>query len=131
MGKQLLRIEPDINFFLLGIHCHLKDFKFAWLLNHTLNKKFKKIDPFILEKTKSEFSRYQDQNESENDYLFSNKSPNGYLVSKKKNVDYWLFLQDETDEGITKQYQKLINMSKHVLLAFEEKDQTIKEQFLF
>ena len=66
-----------------------------------------------------------------NDFLFSNKSPNGYLISKKKNVDYWLFLQEELDEEITKQYQKLINMSKHVLLTFEEKDRTIKEQFLF
>lgn len=131
MGKQLLRIEPDVSFFLFGIHCHFKDFRFAWHLNQILNKKFKKISPFILEKTKSEFSRYQDQNESENTYLFSNKSPNGFLVTKKKNVDYWLFLNEETEKDTTKTYQQLINRSKHVLLAFEEKDKKIKEQFLF
>lgn len=131
MRKQLLRIEPDTSFSLLGIHCHFKDFRFAWLINRVLNKKYRKIDPFILPRTKAEFSRYQDTNESENTYIFSNTSVQGFLVPKKKNVNYWLFINEKMEKEGLNYYQKLMNNSQHILAVFEEKDKKIKEQFLF
>ena len=42
MAKQLLRIDLDTSFFLFGISCHLKDYRFAWTINKSLRDDFKK-----------------------------------------------------------------------------------------
>ena len=76
MGKQLLRIDLDVSFYLFGISCHLKDYRFAWTINKSLNVDFVKTKPFLKD-AELEFSQYEYQLDLNKIYLFSNKSPNG------------------------------------------------------
>ena len=131
MRKQLLRIEPDVSFSLLGIHCHFKDFRFVWTMNQVLKTEFHKMNPYIVEKTKAEFSRYQFQKDTECSFIFSNKSPYGFLIPKKKNVEYWVFLNENIDTQTTAHYKQIITNCKYILAVFEEKDTKTKEQLLF
>jgi len=127
----MLRIELDVSFSLLGISCHLKDYRFAWTLNHTLRTNFFKTTPYISHDTKAEFARYQHLTDSDEIILFSNKSRDGFLVPKKKQVDYWLLLDKEVDKQDVQQYMSLIRQSEFVLAIFEENDKKTKEQFVF
>ncbi|MDB2675230.1 IPExxxVDY family protein [Flavobacteriales bacterium] len=127
----MLRIELDVSFSLLGISCHLKDYRFAWTLNHTLRTNFFKTTPYISYDSKAEFSRYQHLSDSDEILVFSNKSQDGFLVSKKKQVDYWLLLQKEVDKQDVQHYARLIQQSEYVLAVFEENDRKTKEQFVY
>lgn len=127
----MLRIELDVSFSLLGISCHLKDYRFAWTLNHTLRTHFFKTTPYVSYDTKAEFARYEHQSDSEELMIFSNKSQDGFLVPKKKQVDYWLLLQKEIDKQEVQRYTRLIRQSEFVLAVFEENDRKTKEQFVY
>ncbi|MGC6471084.1 MAG: IPExxxVDY family protein [Flavobacteriales bacterium] len=131
MVKQLLKIEPDLSFTLLGVGCHLKDYRFAWTLNNILKTQYYKTDPLVIDKTNSTFSKYHFQSDIDHTYILANKSHQGYLVPKKKNVDYWLVLQLGFDLETRNQLIKLIRQSDSILTVFEENDKKIKEQFLF
>ena len=58
MTKKLLRVNLETTFSLLGISCHLKDFRFAWTINKYLQLDFKKSKPYIKEKIKSFLNMY-------------------------------------------------------------------------
>ena len=75
MAKQLLRIELDTSFYLFGVSCHLKDFRFAWTINKSLSIDFKKSKPY-LKGSNLEFSQYKHPLDLDSIYLFSNKSQN-------------------------------------------------------
>ena len=82
MAKQLLRIDLDTSFSLFGISCHLKDYRFAWTINKSLNIEFKKSKPYVKAQD-LEFSQYDYQLDLDTIYLFANKSHDGYLITKK------------------------------------------------
>jgi hypothetical protein len=131
MAKKTLRIDLDVGFSLLGVSCHLKDYRFAWTLNHALGTNFKKEDPFIIEESEQEFSRYIHHTDSEEMIMFSNKSTNGYLVRKKKEVDYWIKFHEDIDQETTKFTLETLRQNNLVLAVFEEHDRITKEQFVY
>lgn len=130
MGKQLLRIDLDVSFYLFGISCHLKDYRFAWTINKSLNVDFVKTKPFLKD-AELEFSQYEYQLDLNKIYLFSNKSPNGYLITKKRQIDYWIMFQSTTDQNTIQQFVNSIRNTQSVLTVFEESNNKIKEHFVF
>ena len=130
MAKQLLRIELDTSFYLFGVSCHLKDFRFAWTINKSLSIDFKKSKPY-LKGSKLEFSQYKHPLDLDSIYLFSNKSQNGFLVTKKKQVDYWILFNKTVDEKTVSHYISKIRKTQSVLTVFEENNKQIKEHFVF
>jgi len=131
MAKKTLRIDLDVGFSLLGVSCHLKDYRFAWTLNHSLGTNFKKIEPYIIEESEQEFSRYIHQIDSEEMIIFSNKSTNGFLIRKKKEIDYWIKLQENIDLTTTNSTLEVLRQSKAILAVFEEHDKITKEYFVY
>ena len=130
MGKQLLRIDLDVSFYLFGISCHLKDYRFAWTINKSLNVDFVKTKPFLKD-AELEFSQYEYQLDLNKIYLFSNKSPNGYLITKKRQIDYWIMFQSTTDQNTIQHFVNSIRNTQSVLTVFEESNNKIKEHFVF
>ena len=130
MAKQLLRIELDTSFYLFGVSCHLKDFRFAWTINKSLSIDFKKSKPY-LKGSNLEFSQYKHPLDLDSIYLFSNKSQNGFLVTKKKQVDYWILFNKTVDEKTVSHYISKIRKTQSVLTVFEENNKQIKEHFVF
>ena len=130
MAKQLLRIELDTSFSLFGISCHLKDYKFAWTINKSLNFKFKKAKPYTRD-VNVEFSQYKYQIDLDTIYLFANKSRQGFLVTKKKEVDYWMLFNNTFDEKTVSYDIGAIRKTRSVLAVFKEDNKKIKEHFVF
>ena len=130
MTKKLLRVNLDTNFSLLGISCHLKDFRFAWTINKYLQLEFKKSKPYIKEENQ-EFSHYTQELDLEPIYLFANKGQNGFIVTKKKQVDYWMLFKNTLDEKAKQNYLNKIRDIDSVLAVFEEENKKIKEYFVF
>lgn len=130
MAKQLLRIDLDTSFSLFGISCHLKDYRFAWTINKSLGIDFKKSKPY-LKGEDLEFSQYEHQIDLDTIYLFANKSQDGFLITKKKQVDYWLLFHHTVDENIVSHFVSTIRKTQSVLAVFEEKNNQIKEHFVF
>lgn len=131
MKKQLLQVEFELDFFLVGIGCHLKDYRFIWGLNKTLQTNFSKTTAFCLYDKDCSFSQYEYELELSTAYVFSNRSPKGYLVSKKPQVDYWLMLNEPYGEEKLIPWIEQLRKIPQVLVAYEEQDTKIKENFIF
>ena len=130
MKKQLLQFEIELDFALVGISCHLKDYRFVWLLNKALQSNFIKTKQFCLHDSDCRFSQFEYSMELSTAYIFANRSATGYLVNRKPQVDYWLKLE-EPDNKRLHRWAEEIRTIPQVLVAYEEGVEKVKEQFIF
>ena len=94
-----LAIEED--YCLLSVVTDEPDYKFCWMINHTLDMNFEKQEELQLfhrkldkEQVFSHFSYY------DNDAMISyriirNRAENGYFLDELKNIDYLIHIQGE------------------------------------
>ena len=130
MKKQHLQFEIELDFALVGISCHLKDYRFVWLLNKVLQSNFIKTKQFCLHDSDCRFSQFEYPMELSTAYMFSNRSPTGYLVNGKPQVDYWLKIEEPDSERLHKWVEEIRTIPQ-VLVAYEEGAEKVKEQFIF
>lgn len=115
MGKLKLEFEYEIDFFLVGISCHLPDYRLAYLLNKTLKIDLirqKDLDLKINKATnKGYFSFYQYDNEElfTTVNLISNRCELGYFASELKQLDYFLqlWLPNSEEEELQEVLKKI------------------------
>ena len=60
MKKNQLLSEIDLDFSLVGISCHHKDYRFVWLLNKALQSDFTKTNQPQLHNNDCFFSQFRD-----------------------------------------------------------------------
>lgn len=104
--KAKLVIEPTFDFELLGLVSPVKDYKMAWLINKELNLSLSKAEDLILEfvaTPRLEISQYFLSLPYGFIQLLKNKALNSslqlaYLVPELRNLDYFLLLQDQTEQ---------------------------------
>jgi len=130
MKKQQLRVEIELDFTLIGVSCHIKDYRFVWLLNKTLKSNFFKTKQFYFNDNECFFPQFEYPMELSTAYIFPNRSTTGYLVKTKPQVDYWLKIEDSHNEQ-TQKWKEEIKTIPHVLVAYEEVAKKVKEQFIF
>ena len=130
MKKQQLQFEIELDFALVGISCHLKDYRFVWMLNKVLKSSFIKTKPFLTSDSDRSFSQFEYPTELSTEYIFANRGLKGYLINKKPQVDFWLRLEGPNNERL-KKWTKEIQVIPQVLFAYEESLEKIKEQFIF
>jgi hypothetical protein len=125
--KVVLETRPDpILFTLIGISCHLKDYRLSYHLNLSLDLSFVKMEDF------REFSFYfcRDEDRFNAYYLLGNRGQESVLLPDLKQTDFLLLV-----EGPFKKPQKDFLLSKikgiqTVLTAFEVRPETIREYTL-
>ena len=100
--KYRLSGNSDEGYEIMGIFCHEKDYKLAFLFNDTLDfsfKKFKNLSRFFnpIEET-IEFSLYYwyDEMNRIGYHLISNRSQNIFLISEKNKIVYILISKAES-----------------------------------
>ena len=101
MAKHVLKLEDDYDFILVGISCHLKDYRLGWALNKQLDieliKREKDLEIFDRKEGKVErfaMSEYIDE-ETETIYsLVANRCADGYLVPEHRQADYFLIIRE-------------------------------------
>jgi hypothetical protein len=96
-----LKIEPEVNYKLVGISSHENDYRLVWAVNNQLNLKFVRTDNLVVFDTKLktdlEFSRftYYDENLYLKYNLTSNRCPDGYLLPEMRTLDFILQITGE------------------------------------
>jgi len=106
MKKAKLQIEPTFDFELLGIVSPIREYRMAWLVNKELEINLVKADDLELEflsSEKLEIAQYFLSLPHGFIQLLKNKALNSsqqlaYLIPELKNLDYFLLVQDETEQ---------------------------------
>lgn len=104
MKKTKLFVEHQFDFELLGLVAPIKDYKMAWVINHTLGLKLVKtndFEPEFVNQPQLKISQYLDQKDHGFTQLLKNRSVREnaqalYLIPELRVIDYFLLLQDLT-----------------------------------
>jgi hypothetical protein len=108
--KFTLKLEPEYDFYLMGISTPIKIYQLAYLLNQNLHTRFEKSKPHYLI-FKGE-NRYYDLYVSKNDTvtleLLENQGSQDYLIPEYKNIDFWLKIPDQMNESTLEKFLEKI-----------------------
>ena len=133
---QILNLELEFDFRLIGISCHVKDYKMAWLLNKALHYSLERKDDLeIPQKSKSsKHTLYTTINEDDRIYihLIANRSENGYLLPERAQLDYLMKIE-QAEHLDTEEIQALLRRIPQVQFVSELDVQSLKskENLLF
>ena len=108
MAKSTLDIEFEFDFHLLGVSCHLPDYRLAWIINNTLGIDLERKEDLdlMLGRKKEEnamfsFFQYDNIENYTTINLISNRCEKGHFCGELKQLDYflqlWLPESDEDD----------------------------------
>jgi hypothetical protein len=106
MKKIKLFVEHQYDFELLGLVSSVKDYKMAWLINHSLRLKLVKIsdfEPEFIHQPQLKISQFLEEKDHGFIQLLKNRSLSEggnalYLIPELKMFDYFLLIQDQTFE---------------------------------
>ena len=117
--------NPEDEYGIIGISCHLKDYRLMYFLNQQLNFGFRKIEDFNFIDLKSDmvcrhsiFSYDYEENKV-SFYVVANRSKGGYVLPEQKQLDYLLIIQGVIDEEKTQSLVKHIKEIPSVLAVFQ------------
>src|ERR1035437_3336408 len=134
MSKKIyldVRSEPAV-FTLLGISCHMKDYRISFLLNKHLGYDFQKMEDLNItlasKKNPAEFSLYyyHDEDYFNKYYLLANRSQDLVMAPEIKQVDFLLLIEGEFRKALKDRLIKSIREIPNVLTAYEVKFAEIK-----
>jgi hypothetical protein len=126
-----IRSEPAI-FTLIGISCHLRDYRISFLLNKYLGWDFLKIEDLKItltdKKDPAEFSlyTYYDEDYFNKYYLVCNRCQEYVLAPEIKQVDFLLIVEGEFKKTQKDRLIKAIRDIPNTLTAYEIKFAEIK-----
>ena len=134
MSKKIfldIRSEPAI-FTLIGISCHVKDYRISFLLNKHLGSDFLKIEDLKValnnKKDPAEFSLYYyyDEDYFNTYYLVSNRSQELVLAPEIKQVDFLMIVEGDFRKSQKDHLIKHVREIPNILMAYEIKFAEIK-----
>jgi hypothetical protein len=134
MKKFTLNIEEEfeLDFELIGISCHEKDFRLCYDLNNQLEIDLIRIKDLeiVLKNSKGSYSLYEyldDENRIDY-YLISNRSEKGTLIPEQKGTDYFLQLKGVTYDEMVEELIDKISSLPIVLTAYKINVNTLKSK---
>lgn len=134
MAKTILNVEYDFNFWLIGISCHLRDYRISWIINKLLDIALKKENDYEIAQKKpvdtQYFSHYSCMCEQTQRmyHLFSNKCPSGFLLPEVKHADYLLMMDGNFNEEIIEDICKTLRTSNQINTVFKIDVETLKSK---
>ncbi len=124
--KLVLDLGLSDDFTLVGIACHVKDYRFCWMLNKQLEIHLRKLKDFIPGTTKNAEEQYtyplyyaEEEFREENFYLIGNRCSGKDLVDKYAAVDYFLFIRDLAFPGGVRALLQEIKLIPQILTTFQ------------
>jgi hypothetical protein len=117
---------------MLGISCHLKDYRLSFLINQIPGFDLSKGDDFnyILSPPKGEarFSFYSCQNEEKQNsyYLISNRSQEFILIPELKQFDFLLMIDGKCSKGDKESLMKTIRSIPGILTIVESNFSSVR-----
>lgn len=140
MVKLKLDFEYEIDFFLIGISCHLPDYRLAYILNQALKIDLIREKDLDLKMNKSNdkgffsFYRYDNEELFTTINLISNRCELGYFASELKQLDYFLQLWlPNSEEEELQEVIKTIKKNPQIIACIEIETEKLKakDNFIF
>ncbi|HLU83969.1 MAG TPA: IPExxxVDY family protein [Vicingaceae bacterium] len=104
MSKLTLSLDEEYDFELIGMSCHLRDYRICWSINQLLKIDLTRVDDYEVIKNNEvlTFSFYEffEEEDGVEYYVLSNKCEKGYLIPEKQNFDYFMILKGNTEEEL-------------------------------
>jgi len=125
------RSEPAL-FTLIGISCHIKDYRLSFLLNQALELGFGKMEDLVVTpapaKDPDSFSFYfcRDEDRFNTYYLLSNRGQESLLVGELKQADFLLLVEGPFKKGQLDALVASVRKIPQVLTCFEIRFSTIR-----
>jgi len=125
------RSEPTL-FTLIGISCHIKDYRLSYLLNQQLEFNFRKMEDLLssgaTQREPDSFSFYycQDEDQFNTYYLLSNRGQESVLVNELKQTDFLLLIEGPFKKHQLDKLLRSIQLIPQVLTCFEIKFSALK-----
>ena len=131
MKKQLLHVDYDYDFLLIGICSHVKDYRLCWEINKALDIKLERENDITFnlhaghaDTTSSELSAhslyfYDDEENNNYFHIISNKTSKETLITEQKQVDYFLRIKGNNNPGYSEDLIKKLRSIKIILTAYE------------
>jgi hypothetical protein len=136
--KILLRSRSEPAFFtLIGISCHLMDYRLIHLLNRELGFNFIKEDDFRVNGTTNKqvtaFSLYscKDEDQRNTYYLIANFSQDILLIPEFKHTDFVMLIEGDFKKQRNETLLRSIRSVPKILTAFEIRISDIKNPEAF
>lgn len=124
--KLVLDLGLSDDFTLLGIACHVKDYRFCWMLNQRMDIRLRKIRDFYPDEKGNGYEEYgyacyfaEEEFRDEQFYLLANRSGGKNLVDKYNVVDYFLFIRDLAFPGGSGAFLAEIKKIPQILTTFQ------------
>ncbi len=121
VAKHKLDMEPDPEVILIGISCHVNDYRLCWALNRTLGINLTRREQDIVDPGPEKAASYSafdhTDEESQAHYaLVNNHCTDGILLREHKQVDYFLVV-DESAPITPEQLIDHVRRTEFVLMA--------------
>jgi len=136
--KILLKIRSEPAFYtLIGVSCHLMDYRLLHLLNKELGFNFSKEDdlkinvPAMKQVIPFSFYTYKDEDQRNSYNLIANFSQDVVLVPEFKHTDFIMLIEGDLKKNKKDALLKAIRSVPKVLTAFEIKVADIKNPETF
>lgn len=122
MAKHKLDMEPDPEVMLIGISCHVNDYRLCWALNRSLGIDLKRRENDITDPGPEKLASYSafDHVDPENQaqyILVNNHSTDGVLLKEHKQADYFLVV-DESAPISPEELIDHVRNTEFVLMAY-------------
>ena len=146
---QLVTLDLEDDYLLIGIHSTEEDYRLAYLLNEHLKTKFTRFKHHLdFKDSTAEFPlfEYKDENNFINYYLINNKysqlvnnnktkglfegnySTIYYLIPEKKNVDFFLKIEGCNQQNLVRTLVAKLNEINQVITSYTIDTNTLKSK---
>ncbi len=117
--KLRLDLEPDPEVNVIGISCHVNDYRLCWSLNRSIGIALSRRERDIQDEGDASYAAF-DHDDAETEARFTlvnNRGGSGLLVKEQRSADYFLVV-DERAPFDTDQLLERVRNAEFVLAAF-------------
>jgi hypothetical protein len=115
---------------LIGIACHLKDYRLIYNINKVLGCDLKKQEDLVFcpakDKLKINYSFYSYSDDNIEYYILSNRNPDGILIAEQKQIDYILIIKGQINNQHIRSVINSVSTIPSVLMTYEIKPESVK-----
>lgn len=144
---QLLTIDFEDDYSLIGIHSTEEDYRLAYLINRHLKTKFNRFKHNLdFQDSNAEFPlfEYKDESNFMNYYLINNKhiqyvntnesgglfggnyTTTSYLIPEKKKIDFFLKIEGGDHENYVQKIVENLNSINQIITSYSIEPKTLK-----
>ena len=129
--KNVLNVDDDYDFSILGISCHAKDYRLCWEINKALSVDLEK-QSYITSENQSEMAfsnaSYFDEENHIEYTIISNKNEGGVLIPEHSRLDYFFKIHGPQHEFIADDCKSALLNIDFVLAVVELNPSQLKSK---